>query len=119
MHQKNKNSNTLCKDSDHIAVSLDALSTHQPIATTNKNSSSYNEMEKDVDGLDALTERSVPLSDNNNISINNPAAFSNVVAITSEDPAITMETHEQSSQFYPEGGYGWIVLAATFVITFW
>ncbi|KAG0212946.1 hypothetical protein BGX33_003268, partial [Mortierella sp. NVP41] len=33
-------------------------------------------------------------------------------------PAISSAS-EQSTHLYPEGGYGWIVLAATFVSTFW
>ncbi|KAF9126196.1 hypothetical protein BGW39_006806, partial [Mortierella sp. 14UC] len=69
----------------------------------------------DESGLDALTERSAPLAHNNN---NNPTVPSNAAAPATEDEEMIAAAHEQSSQFYPEGGYGWIVLAATFVVTF-
>ncbi|KAG0053643.1 hypothetical protein BGZ83_000714 [Gryganskiella cystojenkinii] len=36
-----------------------------------------------------------------------------------QDPAIYDRDDGQEEIFYPEGGYGWIVLAATFVNAFW
>ncbi|KAG0073075.1 hypothetical protein BGZ89_012143 [Linnemannia elongata] len=65
----------------------------------------------DENGLNVLTELPAPLSNNsNNIAV--PAA-----AVPSS--SVADAAGGQGGQFYPEGEYGWIVLAATFVCTFW
>lgn len=66
----------------------------------------------DENGLNVLTERPAPLSNN---SINNLA----VPAAAVPPSSVSDAAGGQGGQFYPEGGYGWIVLAATFVCTFW
>lgn len=69
----------------------------------------------DEEGLNnVLTERS-PVSD---ISLSLPSAASAVVVVPSSSVA-PASVGSQGAQFYPEGGYGWTVLAATFVCTFW
>ncbi|KAK3846496.1 MAG: major facilitator superfamily domain-containing protein [Linnemannia gamsii] len=124
------------QENDHIVLSLDTLSTHQPtlssttITTTSTNNSngthekswrtSHDEKEADEGELDALTEWSAPLSNNNNNNLAVPSSTAAVVVVPScSSESEAAATHEQCSQFYPEGGYGWIVLAATFVVSFW
>lgn len=119
--------NDACNQEDkHIVLSLETLSTHQPThSTTSSKSDNDNsgnithenkwrgteEKEMDENGLNVLTELPAPLSNNsNNIAV--PAA-----AVPSS--SVADAAGEQGGQFYPEGEYGWIVLAATFVCTFW
>ncbi|KAF9934682.1 hypothetical protein FBU30_001006 [Linnemannia zychae] len=59
-------------------------------------------------GLDASLEQSIPHPDTTNTLSNAAAA---------DTPTTT--AHSGNSYIYPEGGYGWIVLAATFVCSFW
>ncbi|KAH7041746.1 major facilitator superfamily domain-containing protein [Linnemannia elongata] len=118
--------NDACNQDKHIVLSLETLSTHQPTHSTtssksdNDNSSNIThekkwrgteEKEMDENGLNVLTELPAPLSNNsNNLAV--PAA-----AVPSS--SVADAAGGQGGQFYPEGEYGWIVLAATFVCTFW
>lgn len=121
-----EDNNTCSQEDKHIVLSIETLSTHQPTHSVsssksdNDNSSNIaheyewrgtDEKEMDENGLNVLTERPAPLSNSSdNLAVPAAAVPSSSVADAASG---------QGGQFYPEGGYGWIVLAATFVCTFW